>query len=167
MTRLPMATHDSGRANLLVSAVPDPARQEPRPPRIAKSRLPGGRNVVLIAYRWTRNDRQPSLRQPAFNDRPVPRQAVIVHRMRAENGRAVMPAHHPSASGCAKKGTPDRVDAGGANVEALVVLHFGFPGLLSSGIITGRNGYRLGSGRIGRCRRAIRTFILVRGLPRH
>lgn len=81
---------------------------------------------MRLAHLGTRNNGQPGFRQPAQDNWPVPRQAVLVHGVKAENCVAVMAAHHPRASGRAKEGAPDRVYAWSADVKALLVLHFGF-----------------------------------------
>ena len=66
------------------------------------------------------------------------RQAVIVHRMRAENGLAVLAPNHPHAPRCAVEGATDRADAGRTDVEPPVRLdwlHLTFLGLFTHAII--------------------------------
>jgi hypothetical protein len=82
-----------------------------------------------------RNNSQPGLRQPAQDDRPVPGQAVLVHGVSTQDRLAVVAAYDSYTSWCAKEGAPDRVDAGGANVKALIVLHCGFLRFLRCAII--------------------------------
>jgi hypothetical protein len=65
----------------------------------------------------------------------VAREAVFVHRVRAENRLAVMAAHHPHSPRGAKEGASDRVDARRADVKRPGRLRLSFLRTLTSGIM--------------------------------
>jgi hypothetical protein len=92
----------------------------------------------------------------------MPWQAVLVHGVSAENCLAVMAAHHPCASRRAKEGAPDRVYAWGADVKALLALHFGFLRPFVSAMMNEGSVARPVAGRILACQETVPIFLLPR-----
>lgn len=107
-------------------------RSEPagngRMPRIVQESPARGRRIQ-------RNHVEAGLVQPAENDRPVPDEAMLVHRVTAQDRLAVLATHDPDAPGCPVEGTPDRVDARGPDEEAARCGSPEFRVALVSGII--------------------------------
>src|SRR5262249_47683221 len=66
------------------------------------------------------DDGQPAFLKPALDHRPVPPEAVLVHRVRAKNRRTVIPADYLRATGRAEERLADDADAGCANVEPAI-----------------------------------------------
>jgi len=71
---------------------------------------------------WTRDDGETRLLKPADDHRPVPAQAVRIHRVDAFNRLAVVATNDLSPARRAKQGTANRVHAAGPNKESPVDL---------------------------------------------
>jgi hypothetical protein len=61
--------------------------------------------------------------------------AMPVHRMRAKNRFAVMPAHDPCSPGSTLEGPPDRAHAWGTDEESAVGFHLAFLEVFASVMI--------------------------------